>query len=327
VARLRIGFVTQPFDDCGPGPHGSVGILTWEIVRRLARSHEILVCAPLNSGRMAGETCEGVRFARISLRRDLKLLALIKRAPVILKFDRPLISRGVFYGLYGTRVARTVRAFQCEIVHIHNFSQFVPLVRAFSPRAKIVLHMHSTWLSQFDSTLIDSRLKNVDAIIGCSEYVTDGIRKRFPHHAQRCVTVFNGVDTRSFVPAEPASWAFNANQIIYIGRISPEKGLHVLLKAFEHVAKHRPEATLQIVGGPYVAPLVFHGAVAGDPLIQKLGPFYAEPVYVERLRQQIRGALDGRVFINEELPHHELKKLLQNSAVLVQPSLGNLCTS
>jgi glycosyltransferase involved in cell wall biosynthesis len=227
----------------------------------------------------------------------------------------------MFYGLYWTQVALTVRAYQCEIVHIQNFSQLVPMVRRLSPRAKIVLHMSSNWLAQFDNKLIDSRLKNVDAIIGCSEYVTEGIRKRFPHHAQRCVTVFNGVDTGSFVPAEPASRAFNPYQIIYIGRISPEKGLHVLLKAFEHVVKNRPEATLQIVGGPYVAPLDFLGAMAGDPLLQKLSPFYAGPSYVERLRQQIRGVLEGRVFINDELPHEELRKRIQNAAVLAQPSL------
>jgi glycosyltransferase involved in cell wall biosynthesis len=39
-----------------------------------------------------------------------------------------------------------------------------------------------------------------------------------------------------------------------VGRVSPEKGLHILLKAFEEVGQRYPETELQIVGPRYIAP-------------------------------------------------------------------------
>jgi glycosyltransferase involved in cell wall biosynthesis len=318
---LKIGFFSQPFDDCGPDPRGSIGIVTWEIARRLARSADVLVGAPLTSGRLAKETCEGVRFIRVAVRADLKMLLLAERTLSFLKSRKPLVTRSFYYWLYAIRIARAMSEHRCDVIHIHNFCQFIPIVRAFNPRAKIVLHMSANWLAEFDRGLIDSRLKNVDAIVGCSEYVTQGIRRRFPHHAQRCITVFNGVDTDSFVPFDSCDGELVPGRIIFIGRISPEKGLHVLLDAFKFVAQRRPQASLQIMGGPYVAPSDFVGGVGGDPAVKKLARFYVGPSYIEQLRKQISGPLEGRVIFSREVPHDRVKSILHSAAMLVQPSL------
>jgi glycosyltransferase involved in cell wall biosynthesis len=318
---LKIGFFSQPFDDCGPDPRGSIGIVTWELSRRLARSTDVLVGAPLTSGRLAKETCEGVRFIRVSLRADLKMLFHAERTLSFLKSHKPLVTRSFYYLLYAIRIARAMSQYRCDVIHIHNFSQFIPIARAFNPNAKIVLHMSATWLAEFDRGLIDSRLKKVDAIVGCSEYISQGIRRRFPHHAQQCVTVFNGVDTDSFMPFDSHDGEFVPGRIIFIGRISPEKGLHVLLDAFKLVAARRPQASLQIVGAPHVAPSDFVGGVGGDPAVKNLARFYVGPGYIEQLRKQISGPLEDRVVFSSEVPHDRVKSVLHSAAMLVQPSL------
>jgi hypothetical protein len=38
--------------------------------------------------------------------------------------------------------------------------------------------------------------------IGCSDYITEGIRTRFPTIAARCHNVYNGVDTDRFCPMQ-----------------------------------------------------------------------------------------------------------------------------
>ena len=83
-------------------------------------------------------------------------------------------------------------------MHIINFSQLVPLVRFLNPKAKIVLHMECEWLTQLDPALIGPRLEKTDLIIGCSHFVTDKIRERFPHLADNCQTVHNAVDPDKF---------------------------------------------------------------------------------------------------------------------------------
>lgn len=63
---------------------------------------------------------------------------------------------------------------------VNEGEEWVPIVRRCYPPAKIVLHMHCEWLTQLDQSMIDRRLGLTDMIIGCSEYVTQKIRRRFP---------------------------------------------------------------------------------------------------------------------------------------------------
>lgn len=49
--------------------------------------------------------------------------------------------------------------------------------------------------------------------------------------------------------------ANESERVLFVNRISPEKGLHVLLDAFERVVARRPNATLEIVGSDNVIPL------------------------------------------------------------------------
>ena len=99
--------------------------------------------------------------------------------------------------MYAKRAANAFLRDGCGVVHVHQFSQFAPIIRSANPQAKIVLHMHSDWLIQLDRKMIAERLRVTDAIVGCSEYVTNNIRTAFPEYANRCVTVFNGVDVEN----------------------------------------------------------------------------------------------------------------------------------
>ena len=66
------------------------------------------------------------------------------------------------------------------------------------------------------------------------------ITAQFPAHAAKVVTIGNGVDPghlwRSGLPRPPAPTG-----LLYVGRLSPEKGVHVLAKAFNAVIAQRPE--------------------------------------------------------------------------------------
>jgi glycosyltransferase involved in cell wall biosynthesis len=208
------------------------------------------------------------------------------------------------------------------VVHIQNFSQFVPLVRRKMPQARIVLHMHANWLVELDKLSLESRLSQVDAIVGNSEYVTSAIRKHFPHHADRCHTVFNGVDADLFHP--PAAHVGYSSQdlIVYLGRLSPEKGIHVLLDAFEKVLTVRPSARLELIGATYVAPIDFIVSVNRDPVVRKLSRFYGKESYEEFLQRRMRKGLATRVTCAGDLAHEDVADHLRLATLLVAPSLS-----
>jgi len=321
---VKVGYLNQPWDSSTPSNlGGSIPIWTWEVARCMASSCEVVVVGRRRVGEAKRATWEGVRyirFLRIPSRADRWLSAPARRLYGLRDVREPWFASSLYQRVYAIRAARAFRAEACDVVHIHNFSQFVPIVRRLNPRAKIVLHMNCDWLAELDREMIDGRLKHADAIIGCSEYVTEKIRARFPHHADRCMTVFNGVDPRQFHPNGSQPQPSHGGRIVFVGRISPEKGLHVLLEAFERVAALRPDASLEIIGPEAVAPAEYIVNLSDDPMVRNLSCFY-DGSYLEYLRRRVRGPLVGRVSFAGALPHSAVVERLRHADLCVVPSV------
>jgi glycosyltransferase involved in cell wall biosynthesis len=155
----------------------------------------------------------------------------------------------LYHPLYALRVALNIRASKCDIVLVYNFLQFASIIKLFNPSARICLSMQCEWLTQLATPATERRLRKIDLIIACSDYVTEGIRARFPAIADRCHTVHNGVDTGRFCPKQDfTSQSDGTERLLYVGRLSPEKGVHVLIQAFKILAESRPRLRLDLVG-------------------------------------------------------------------------------
>ncbi len=72
------------------------------------------------------------------------------------------------------------------------------------------------------------------------------IEKQTPSLTQKLACIANPYDACSFFPDNTVP--HKPKSILYIGRIHPEKGVDVLIKAFSKIHPHFPEATLTIVG-------------------------------------------------------------------------------
>ncbi len=68
--------------------------------------------------------------------------------------------------------------------------------------------------------------------------------------AGQITVVPNGVDTALFQPSQV--WPEDAGYILFVGRLVPQKGLDVLLKAFAVLVRRCPESRLSIVGDGYL---------------------------------------------------------------------------
>jgi len=237
---------------------------------------------------------------------------------------RPLFASSLFYFTYILQVAKDLRKEKCDIVHLHNFSQFVPIIRAFNPKIKIVLHMHCEWLTQLDRKMIENRLKEVDLIIGCSEYITEKIRLIFPQFSERCQTIYNGVDVNYFVSRNRYVLA-NKNSVkrlLFVGRVSPEKGLHVLLEAFQEVVKRYPQVQLEIVGSKSIPPIEFIVALSDDPKVSDLASFYSGN-YISHLQDKLSSGVASHVSFTGFVSRRQLINCYQHADVFVFPSVWN----
>jgi glycosyltransferase involved in cell wall biosynthesis len=316
---MRIAFINPWESFAPPDGGGALGIWTWEVARRLASSNEVFVCGQGRPGATAYEKVEGVRFFRYRMWLDMRLMKLMRRIGG--NPDTSDVFCWYYYYLLLLRAALLLRSHRCDVIHIFNLSQFAPVLARLNPRAAIVLNMHCDWLVGMDYSLIAKRLQFVDRIIGCADCITNDIRSRFPHYAARCETIYNGADMATFHPPEAGSQARPYETLITVGRISPEKGLHVLLDAFERVLVKKPHAKLRIIGPESI--LSLPGAITktdSNARLQETFAIYGSN-YLQKLKERVGESLRQSVSFVGTISHEQIAAEMRNAAMLVQPSL------
>jgi glycosyltransferase involved in cell wall biosynthesis len=213
---------------------------------------------------------------------------------------------------------------KADAVLVMNYSQLVPVIKKISPATKIYLYMQCEWLTQLDRHSMGRRIELADRVGGCSEYITRLIADRFPEHREKCVTLNNA----GLPPDESSDITQDPRHVLFVGRVSPEKGVHVLVEAFHEVLKRFPDAHLHIVGGIGSAPLEFLVLLSDDPQVAALRRFY-QPVngsdhdpYLGHLERAAGPELRKRIIFEGRVDHDQTAATYRRTAVLVNPSLS-----
>lgn len=320
---MRVGLVTQPADGVLPPRQNSIGLIMYNTAVELAGVvdvslilkrwpsthydgmlpfHVEAIETPLDDriGDVAG------RYPRWAGRLGLRQLA-----------DR--------YPQYARKVSSALRRRSCDVAHVMNYWQWCR--RLQQKDCAVVLEMQSEWLSQMDRASVLKQLAATDAVVGVSDHILSLFRESFPSYRGHVATAYNGVDTNVFSPAsDDDRRCSNAAQrlVLFVGRLSPEKGVHTLIEAFARVAQRIPGATLELAGPRTILPSRFLVDVSSDSLVRGLRVFYDGAVtsdyqgYLDRLI--VRYGLEERVRFLGQLPHHELVARYQSACLVVNPS-------
>jgi glycosyltransferase involved in cell wall biosynthesis len=311
---VKIAFVSQPGYAVLP-PAGSIEIVTRQVARRLADRHDVTIYGSASPG-LRDVNDDGIRYRFVHHERDALLARgirpLFRRRPA----DRAYFTSPLNPLLYWLRVAKDIRRRECDVVWVSNLSQALPVLRRVHPRAKLVLHMHCEWLIQLDERMIERRLREADLIVGCSEHITEPIRRRFPQHAARCRTIYNGVDIG---PEPRADRVGDAVTLLHVGRISPEKGHHVLVEALNDVVGSHPEVRLVLVGEESVVPFDWAVGISHDPVVRDLERFYGRS-YLEQVKERMSPALAERTEFAGRLSYEETARRYAEADLFVFPS-------
>ena len=185
--------------------------------------------------------------------------------------------------------------------------------------------MHCEWLSQMDREKVARQLESVDAVIGVSNHITSLFQRAFPEYPGITATAYNGVDADFFKPIAVRRIA-TTPRVLWVGRVSPEKGVHTLLDAFAQVVRKLPEAQLDLVGSRSVLPVGRLVGLSDDPLVEALSRFYDGSMggeYQAVLEAQVRRlGLDRNVRFVGGMPHSELVAAYQTADLVVNPSVS-----
>ena len=325
---MKLSVVNQPWTIAAPPERSdSTGIWSYEVCRHLAKSCHISYYGcqtAINSDRKP-EYGFGLAY-KMEYRAISPLIDNLLTFPrkVLNKLNKIPFFASAWYSFgYAWQIAKYTAENNDDVIHIHNFSQFAPIIRARNPQAKIVLHLHCEWVNRLERKMIASRLDKVDLIISCSDYITNKIASRFPEYAVICRTVNNGVDADYFVPPPSYRPEYKAKspQVLFVGRISPEKGIHDLIDAFIQVTEQAPQAVLTIVGPYFATCREFLFDLQDEPEVQALEPLY-NGNYLEYLKSKIPPHLSSQIVFAGSLPQKQLLPYYQKADVLVNPSLS-----
>jgi glycosyltransferase involved in cell wall biosynthesis len=306
-----------------PVPHtrlyDALAIVNYEIGRRLARRHEVVTYPKWVPGQSEVERHEGVTYRRIPEGIDRLLNSLkVLDAARLLNRRRPFRLSPFYYAHYAREVARDAAKRGCDLVHLHTVSNFIGPIRRANPGARIVLHMHDHSLADFDPAVIGPRLEEVALILACSRFVADEIRRLYPAAAGRCHELYNGVDERFLrvTPDPPAS-----QTVLFVGRLCPEKGVHVLLSAMSEVLETHGGASLSLVGPLDVAPKDFVDPHRRDPLFDALLQYYGRPNdYYDLISRQV-SELAGHAILHGRVANEEICSHYARAGIFVFPSI------
>lgn len=323
---MKLVFVGQPYDSFFPPSQNSIGLIVYYTAVELGRRIGITLYGKHHRNQVIPD---GLPFKvrGISVERDRVLQKFIRTFPRASRWLR-LEGKLDEHKQYRGKVRRRLASDCPDLVHVMNYWNWCRGLKAPGSSHRLVLEMQCEWLSQRDRDEVAYQLEVVDAVVAVSDHVATTFRAAFPDYPGVVATVGNGVDVTHFKPRMERTQplAGTKRTILFVGRVSPEKGVHTLLEAYSEVADRFDDAELHIVGAQAPLSADFITSLSPDPQVRELLRFYdrwGNCTYARHLEELVvRYGLRDRVRFIGGLPHKDLVRAYQAADVIVNPSLS-----
>ncbi|PPC87180.1 MAG: group 1 glycosyl transferase [Methylotenera sp.] len=209
---------------------------------------------------------------------------------------------------YGLRMAKLVREF--DVVVIHNEPNFLFFMQK-NPQQKLILHMHNSHIGiALFRPFYRRALKKVDKVICVSDYIRRHALQYFPEYADKFTVVFNATDPEIFKPYGDEAVSQlrglidiqpDKTYLLYVGRLTEIKGVHVLIKAFITIHAQLPHTRLIIAGSSF-----FGGAAKTD---------------YEQSLVELAKPVSKAIIFTGFMPHDKLRYVYSAADMVVLPSV------
>ena len=304
LTKKSLAIVVPELLPVPPVKGGAVEHWVHEVSKRLDQSkYDItIVSRPANATGVAGIHYIGVDWTKTE--------QFFHRIKEKVTWRNPLryLAKMQNVASYGLRVSKLVRNF--DLVVIHNEPNLAFLMRKMSQQ-KIILHMHNEHLGiKLFRPFYRVALAKVDNVICVSDYIRRSAVQHFPEHADKFTVILNATDPEIFKPYGNEALSelegllnieADKTYLLYVGRLTEIKGVHVLIKAFRYINAQMPQTRLIIAGSSF-----FDGA--------------AKTAYEQSL-VDLAKPISDRIIFTGFVPHQKLKYLYSVADIVVCPSL------
>jgi len=132
-----------------------------------------------------------------------------------------------------------------DVIHNHSLTTAVSPILFQKTRSKntlLIMHHHNVSQPNMINKVI---LKQYDLHLAVSKYVKNEIMKRFKIPAEKVLVVYNAINVNKYKCSDTKQsklrdlFGIDGDGVVllYVGRITPEKGLHHLIEAFKIVRR------------------------------------------------------------------------------------------
>jgi spore coat protein SA len=220
-----------------PVAGGAIQLYISGIVPWLADRHDITVYGVQHPSLPNVETMDNVKYIRVSGKTDTIYVNSLKAA----------LEPGF------------------DLVHVFNRPRFMLALSDKFTETKFSLSLHNEMFHP-EKNPDEAALRCVrkaEFINTVSRYIADTVIKRVPEAEGKLRVVYSGADPSSYhVPWSPEGEAIkreiklkyglgNQKIILFVGRLSVKKGVHVLIKAMDKIMSSRKDVALVMVGSKW----------------------------------------------------------------------------
>lgn len=280
-----------------PGDHYSpaTGSAPMTIIYELAREHQrrggttvVVVAVGTRHDYPVGRAVE-VPFAALPGRRQRAVDALRGRAG---------LERRTTAAAYAPCLQAISPAFDGTIF-VHNAPAAARMLATNRTAARVVLYAHNDLFRTYGRREAARVVAPLHRIVCVSEYVARGLRRILGDRDRQIAVVHNGVDVERFRPTPRDT---QVPVILFVGRVVPEKGAHLVIEAAKHIAAPSRPFVVRIVGSS--------GFSSTDPLTD----------YERRLRASAT-CLGGRVEFQPFVDRNAIVEEYSNASIFCTPSV------
>jgi spore coat protein SA len=152
-----------------------------------------------------------------------------------------------------------------DLVHVFNRPKWVLTLSKDLPKTKFSLSLHNEMFVPDKITEVQALecIKRVEFINTVSKFIADGVESLYPAAKDKLNVIYSGADSNIYKPNWTDAGKINRYNlkekynltgkkvVLFVSRLSPKKGPHILMKAMIKVAEKHPDTALVIVGSKW----------------------------------------------------------------------------
>ncbi|SEC69642.1 spore coat protein SA [Paenibacillus sp. GP183] len=201
-----------------------------------------------------------------------------------------------------------------DLIQVYNKPDWIFPIKKASPGSRLVLSLHNLILgNRVDDQVSQQAVDVVDHIVTVSQFVARDVVHRYPAAPGKITTIYTGDDHSLYTP----HYSSLGSQIelrmkramgipddylviLFVGRLIPKKGCHILIEAMKKVGEQHPKTALVIIGSKWY----------GE---------FSDNEYVKKIKKKSQ-KISEHIYFNNFISVNEITDYYTMSDILVCPS-------